>query len=439
MPSAARTSRCCSRWLPLLLAVCPIVVAAQPKGQLVDRILAVVGREAILQSEVIARTEQARQSGLMVDEAFTCAQLEDLMMEKLLVEQARIDSVTVEEAQVEAELDRRIRYFSSQIGGDKKLEEFYGKSIAEIKADFREQIQDQLLMQTMQQKITTDVRVTPRDVQRFYARIPADSVPFINSEVEYAQVMRIPKASLDEERRVRRKIEEYREGIVKGEKDFCTIAILYSEDPGSAKECGELGLVPSGVMVPEFDAVAMSLKEGDNARHVLMRPQVGAADLQQARTMLDTLLLSIRAGRIDFGTAAAEHSDDEESRGSNGVMIDPSSNSTRWELGGLDQQTFFVLDKLKPGEVSEPQLIVMPDGSKAYRLVKLLARTEPHRANLKDDYRLLQQAAEGQLRAKAMDAWVKDNLANTYVRIADDHAACPFEHEWVRIVTDIRD
>ncbi len=431
------------------------VVRAQPQSLLIDRVIAVVGREPILHSELVVKVEQARQQeGKMSDRELACSQLEDLLYEKLLVEQGHLDSVVVQEEQVNAELDRRIRYFAAQLGGEKKLEEFYGKTIAEIKSDFRPQVHDQLLVQSMQQKVTGDIRLTPRDVKRFYEKIPEDSIPFINVEVEYAQIVSIPKPGEEEDRRVRRKIEEFREAVAKGDKEFCTVAILYSEDLASAKECGELGLVPTGVMVPEFDAVAMSLKEGEvsqvfktqfgwhfmqlierrgeqyNARHVLMRPQVGSGDLQRSRALLDSLAREIKAGRLDFGKAAIDHSDDEESRGTNGVMIEPNNNSPRWDLSALDQQTFFVLDKLKPGEVSEPQLLVMPDGEKSYRLLRLIVRTEPHRANLKDDYRLIQQAAEGKLRSEAIDTWVSERLDGTYVRLSEEHATCPFMHTW---------
>ena len=437
-----------------MLLFAPLVGVAQPRALLIDRVVAVVGREAILHSELVGRVEQATQGQGSTDPAVRCNELEDLLYEKLLVEQGRLDSVVVDEAQVNAELDRRIRYFSQQLGGDEKLEAFYGKSITEIKDDFRQQVSDQLLVQTMQQKVSGEVRITPREVQRFYDRIPQDSIPFINAEVEYAEILRIPDPSEDEVRRVRRKIEEYREQVVNGTKDFCTVAILYSQDPGSARDCGELGLVPTGVMVPEFDAVAMSLKENEvsqvfetqfgwhfmqleerrgeqyRARHVLMRPQVGNADIQKERDLLDSLRNLILSGR-DMGQLALEFSDDEDSRGTSGAVIEPNSNSARWDMSALDQQTFFVLDKLKEGEVSEPQLIILPDGSKAYRLLKLNLRTAPHLANLKDDYRLMQQAAEGEARSKAIDTWVRDRLQATYVRIAPEHVTCNFLHEWV--------
>jgi peptidyl-prolyl cis-trans isomerase SurA len=444
---------CLSKLVVFLL---PFMAFGQKEGILIDRVIAVVGREAVLFSELRTRGEQAVQNGKALDRDGLCGALEDLLYEKLLIEQGRIDSVVIDKAQVDSELDRRIRYFAAQLGGDSKLEQFYGKTITEIRSEFREQVEDQLMVQHMQQSVTSDIRITPREVQRFFAKIPEDSVPLINAEVEYAMVLRIPKASEAEERRVRRKMEEFRESVQKGEKDICTVATLYSEDPQSAKECGELGMVPLGTMVPEFDAVAMSLKEGEvsqvfktqygyhfmqmverrgehyNARHVLMRPQVGAAELQSDRFLLDSLAKAVRDGRTTFGAVALAYSDDEEGKGNSGVVIEPSNNTARWDMGALDQQTFFVLDKLKVGEVSEPQLVVMPDGSKAYRILTLLVRSAPHRANLRDDYRMIQQAAEGEKRTKAVDQWVKEHLDATHVRLNEDYTTCPFEHDWAR-------
>ncbi len=435
-----------------------VLAPAMAQPVLIDHIVAVVGARPVLRSEIIARVEQSGAAG----EAAECGELEDLLYEKLLLEQGRLDSVVVEEAQVNAELDRRIRYFAAQLGGEKKLEEFYGKSVAEIRAEFREQVHDQLLVQQMQQRVTADVRVTPRDVEQFYRAIPADSVPFINSEVQYAQLLRVPQPSEEEDRRVRRRLDDYRRSVIDGERDFCTVAILYSEDPGSAKDCGDLGMVPTGVMVPEFDAVALSLKEGEisqvfktrygyhfmqlverrgeqyHARHMLMRPKVSNEDLRTQQLFLDSLRGRIVEQGADFGAMAATHSDDEESRDANGIMIDPATNSLRWDMSALDQQTFFVLDKLKPGEVSEPQLVVMPDGTKAWRLVRLIERTEPHKADLATDYHLIQQAAEGKLRAQAVDRWVKERLETTYVRLDPGFAACPFLHQWGRAGTDAR-
>lgn len=447
----------CSSLAAAFAALCNMAAFAQPQPLLIDQVIAVVGREAILHSELVVKVGQAQQQDPGAKDP-TCELLEDLLYAKLLVEQGKLDSVVVDEARVNQELDRRIGYYAQQLGGEAKLEEFYGKTITEIKAEFRTAVEEQLLVQQMQEKITSDLSMTPREVKRFFDRIPEDSIPLIGAEVEYAMLLRIPKPNEEEERRVRRKMEEFREAIVKGEKEFCTVAILYSEDPGSAKECGELGMVPTGVMVPEFDAVAISLKEGEvsqvfktqygwhfmqmierrgeqySARHVLMRPQVSSSDLQRQKIFLDSLRAVILDGKQDFGTACGSYSDDEESKGLNGMMIEPNSNSARWDISDLDQQVFFVLDKLKPGEMSEPQLLVLPDGSKAYRILKLNTRTDPHRATLREDYRLIQQAAEGKVRSEIIEKWITDHIGSTYVHVADDYKGCAFVHPWVKTV-----
>ncbi|MCB9193594.1 MAG: peptidylprolyl isomerase [Flavobacteriales bacterium] len=431
------------------------LATGQPQGELIDGIVGVVGREVVLYSDVVDHIQQLRQGNERVTDASICSGFEDMLFEKLLLDQARLDSVTVDESQVEAELERRVRYFVMQLGSQEKLEEFYGKSITEIKSEFHDQVKDQLLVQTMQGQVAGEVRVTPRQVEEYFKSLPADSLPYINAQVQFAEVLRRPRVSEEEDRRVRRKAEEFRESVVKGEKDFCTLAILYSEDPGSAKDCGELGLVPTGVMVPEFDAVALSLKEGEisqvfkteygyhfmqlierrgqqyNARHILLKPKVSTSDLIAAKDFLDSLAVLVRAGKLDFSAAATNNSDDEDSRNSGGVMIDPNTGGQKWPMGDLDQQTFFVIDKLDVGQISEPAIVVDPDGSKAYRLIRLLARTGPHQANLTDDYQLFQDAAERRSKQRIVDDWVKEKLGSTYVHVDPGYATCPFTHDWV--------
>lgn len=448
-------SACIERSLLALLVTLHVPFAeAQPVAELVDGIIGVVGKEVVLLSDLRSRVEQVRQQGGSITYDATCGELEGILFEKLLLDQARLDSVEVDEGQVQGELDRRIRYFILQLGSQEKLEEFYGKSIEEIKADFHDQVQEQLLVQQMQQQVGGGVRVTPRQVEQFYRSIPADSLPFINAQVEIAQVVRTPRVNEAEDRRVRQRMEDFRTSVVNGDKDFCTLAILYSEDPGSAKDCGELGLVPLGAMVPEFDAVAMSLKEGEtsqvfkttygyhfmqlverrgeqyNARHILLKPQVGSEDLSNARRYVDSLATLIRSGTLDFAEAAANSSDDEESRSNGGIMIEPNSNSSLWSIGDLDQQTFLVVDKLAVQQVSEPVVHTAEDGTKSFRILRLLRRTEPHKANLKDDYQLLLQAAENDLKGDAMDAWVREKLNATYIRVDAKYTGCPFLSDW---------
>lgn len=426
-----------------------------PQGRYIDGIIANVSGRIILYSDLAGRLEQMRQGGLTVTDTAACEELEDLLYQQLLLEQARIDSVVADEAQINAELDRRVSYFEQQIGGREKLEKFYGKSVTEIKADFHDQVAEQLLSQQMQHQIVGDKRVTPREVEQFFRSIPEDSLPFINAGVEFARVSIYATPTEEEDRRVKLRLDGYREAIVKGEKDFCTMAVLYSEDPGSAAQCGELGMVPPGVMVPEFDAVAMSLKDGEispvfatkygyhiiemverrgdryNARHILLSPKVSAADMEAAKSRLDSLVEAVRDGRLDFHVLAREYNEDEETKGTNGTVLEPNTNSTHWAIGDLDQRSFLVLDKLEQGQISQPTAFEDPDGKKGFRVFRLLKQTEPHRMDLVQDYPLVQQAAEARLRQRNVDEWVREKLKNTYVHIIGAYQGCKFEHGWL--------
>lgn len=463
MPWPTRMSNFRSWAVPILglLLMWPGAARAQdgglqpaPPGRYVDGIIANVAGRIILYSDLAGRMEQMRQGGMTVSDTVICDELEDLLYQQLLLDQARIDSVVADEVQVSAELDRRIGYFEQQIGGREKLEKFYGKSVTEIKADFHDQVAEQLLSQQMQQRIVGDKRVTPREVEEFFRSIPEDSLPFINAGVEFARIALYAEPTEEEQRRVKLKLEGYRESIVKGEKDFCTIAILYSEDPGSASQCGELGMVPQGVMVPEFDAVAMSLKDGEvspvfstkygyhivemierrgdryNARHILLSPKVSVLDLEKVKDRLDSLVAQVRDGKLDFNVLARDLNEDEETKGTNGVLLEPNSNGTHWAIGELDQRTFLILDKLEPGQISQPTAFEDPDGKKGFRVYRLIKRTEPHRMDLVEDYPLVQQAAEAQMRQRTVDEWVREKLKSTYVSIIDAYQGCKFEHDW---------
>lgn len=452
------------RFLPLLiggaLAASPLCAQDSlrqqlPQGRYIDGVIANVSGRIILYSDLANRLEQAKQNGVTVTDELACEQFEELLYQQLLLDQARIDSVVAEPAQVNAELEQRIAYFEQQIGSREKLEKFYGKTVTEIKADFYDQVADQLLSQRMQEKIVGRQRITPREVEQFYNSIPADSLPFINAAVELARISITAKPTELEQRKVRQKLEEYRESIVRGEKDFCTIAILYSQDPGSAGQCGELGMVPQGVMVPEFDAVAMSLKDGEvspvfhtrfgyhimqmierkgdryNARHILLTPTVTPADMAAAKTRLDSLMTLVRDGAIGFDEVATKYNDDEETKGTNGLLLEPYSNAARWAIGDLDQKTFLVVDKLEVGQISQAIQYEEADGTKGYRVFRLIKRTEPHRMELVQDYPLVERAAEASLKQREVEAWVRNKLRDTYIKVSEDFQGCRFEHPWL--------
>ncbi len=429
---------------------------AQGDVKIVDGIVGVVGDEIILRSDVENQKIQARAQGMIYGSDANCLVMEDLLYEKLLLHQGGEDSVEVSETQIYNELDKRINAFIEQIGSREKLEEYYGKSIAEIKDDFYEVLHKQMIVQQVQYSITADVKVTPSQVRDYFYSIPEDSLPLINAEVEVAHIVKYPPENIEETRRVRQRLRDYRDEIQRGEKDFATIAVLYSEDPGSAVRGGELGMQSRGTFVPEFDAVALSLAEGEisdvfeteygfhimqlierrgeryNARHILFKPRVSNEDLNKARIEMDHILSLIFADSLSFAEAAVLHSDDDASKNQNGNIINPATGGARWDMSNLDPQIFLTIDTMQVDEISKPAYMQSRDGKKAYRLIQLKRRTEPHRANLKDDYHIIQDATRAQLSGDAISEWISRRISVTYIEISDDFKQCSFEYEWAK-------
>ena len=443
------------KWqLLLLLAVLlPAVSFAQPKS--IDKIVAVVGDKAILLSDVEAQAMQVEQQGGAKDPDLRCNVLEDMIVQKLLLNQAEKDSVVVSDSQVDGELNKKIRYFVGQIGSVEKLEAYLGKSIVQIKDDFRERIRDQLIVQQMQGKIAGDVKVSPSEVRAYFDRIPADSIPFIESEIQVAQILKKPPVNQAERERVRKELAEIRQKIVDG-RSFASMAAFYSEDAVSAARGGELGFMNRGDLVPEFEATAFALKgkeiseivetsfgfhiiqmierrgETINVRHILISPKASSTDLDQARLKLDSISQQIRLGKISFDEAALKFSDDADSKNNGGVMINAATGSTWFEVSQMDQSLFFVVDKLKIGELSDPVPVRVGDKKESYRVAMLKARTEPHRANLKDDYQKIQQAAEAEKKEKLVSEWIERKRQSFFIKIDPEYANCPFQNSWTQ-------
>ncbi len=440
------------KYIPFILAVlCGVQMMAQKK--VLDQIEAVVGDEIILMSEIENQIISYQSQGMLIDQNTRCQLFEEMLFQKLLLNQAKIDSVEVTDAQVESEMNRRLRYFISQIGSEKKLEEYYQKSIAEIKDEFRELVKEQMLAQQMQQKITGNVRVTPSEVKEFYETLPKDSIPLINSQVEIAQIM--IKAPISEQAKLaaREEIEAIRKRILNGE-SFSTLAVLYSDDQGSAIKGGELGFTGRAEFVPEFSAVAFSLKgneisevvetqfgyhiiqlikrEGEkvNVRHILIKPKIETADLEKAEKKARKIYQMLLSDTVSFATVAEKFSDDDESKNNGGLIINPQTGSSLFDIDQVSPQLFFIIDKMQPGEISEPVAFEMPDGTKGFRIVKLVKRTEPHRASLKTDYDMLQQAALNNKKNQVLTRWIAKKTQSTYIQISDTYKNCSFENDW---------
>jgi len=443
------------RTLLVLVAACSLLpLRAQPsEGKVIDEVVAVVGSNMIRFSDIENQYIQFRMQGnIEGSRAMRCQVLENLLFQKLLINQAVLDSVEVTDAQVDAEMDRKLRYFINQIGSREKLEAYYKKSIPEIKEEFRDAIRDQLVVETMQANITRDVKVTPSEVKRYYETIPADSLPMINTEVEIGQIVKKPPISPEEKLAARTRIGDLRKRIQNGE-SFTALAALYSEDPGSTAKGGELGFVGRGELFPPFEAAAFALKKGElseiveteagyhiiqlierrgdmvNARHILIKPKVSSDALAKAQQDLINVASLIAMDSLSFGAAALKHSDDP-SKNNGGLMVNPMTGTTRFEVSQLDPSLFFVVDKLEVGKVSEPVLMKTEEGAQAYRLLYVRTKSQPHRANLTDDYTRIQEWALQDKQARVIQEYINRKTRNTYIRINERYRDCPFNYRW---------
>ena len=423
--------------LTILLSALLGSAVVQAQSNVVDKVVAIVGSGIVTKSQLESQYLQYASRGEKAEpEKVKCKLLEQLMFQKLLLAQAQKDSIVVSDAQVEQELERRIKYFISQFGSEQKFVDYYSKSIEDFKSEMRDDIKELLLAQKMQAKITEEITVSPSEVRAYYNSLPKDSLPFINEEVEIGQIVKKPPVTLEAKRIAREKLQGYREQIVNG-KDFAAFAALYSEDPGSASKGGEYDSLKRGVFVPEFEAVAFQLKPNEisqvfetnfgfhiiqllarrgeevDLRHILITPKFSFDDLQRAKSILDSLYRVIKHDSLDFREAASRFSDDEEGRMSGGLVVNPMTGATKFEkadLGQFDPTLAFTIDRLKVKEVTEPTITTTKDGKQAYRILYLKSRSEPHKANLKDDYQRIQAAALNEKQQRLIKTWIKKRL-----------------------------
>ncbi|MDD3636815.1 MAG: peptidylprolyl isomerase [Bacteroidales bacterium] len=426
---------------------------AQQK-QVIDQVAAVVGKNVILQSDIENQYIQYRlQRGISGSaETIRCQILEDLLFQKLMLNQAEIDSVEVTDEQINQEMERRLRYFINELGSQEKLEAYYNKSTNEIKNELRRLVKDQMLVQEVQNGIMNSVEVTPSEIKNYYRTMPSDSIPMVNTEYEIAQIVKKPPISIDEKLKVKERLFDLRKRILEGER-FSTLAVLYSEDPGSARKGGELGFYGRGELYPEFEAVAFTLKDGEiseiveteagfhiiqmierrgeyvNVRHILLMAKVSPVALEKAKNELDSIAIQIRSGELSFEDAVEKYSDDE-AKGKSGLLLNPYTGSTLFEADDLDQQVSFVIDKLQLGELSDPVPMITEEGKDAYRLLMLKRKTTPHKANLRDDYNRIQVWALQKKKQEAVDNWIREKSNSAYVRINENFTDCDFDYNW---------
>ncbi|MCQ2307468.1 MAG: peptidylprolyl isomerase [Bacteroidales bacterium] len=437
----------------VLLVFCKTDIYAQ-EAQVIDRVVAVVGQNIILQSDIEQQYMQYRLQGGIKGSAHSirCRILEDLLFQKLLLNQAELDSIEITPEQIENEVSQRIKYFVSQLGSEEALEKMYSKTMAEIKEEMTTILKNRYLSDQVQAKIVEGVLATPADVRDFYRDIPKDSIPMINSEYEIAELVKKPPITLDEKLAVKDKLYQLRTRILKGER-FSTMALLYSEDPGSAKKGGELGFHGRGEFAPEFEATAFTLKEGEisevietefgfhilqlierrgdyvNVRHILMTVKVSPEALQKAYFELDSIANLIRNDSMTFDEAVRKFSD-EDDKVSGGVLVNEMTGSTLFAPEDLDQSVSVVINRLAVGEVSGPVPMKTKKDKDAYRLLLIKKKTKPHKANLKDDYALIQQWTMQKKREEAVNKWIKAKSNKSFVSICDDFCDCEFQFDW---------
>jgi len=436
-----------------IVTICSSTIYAQ-QAQVIDKIVAVVGNNIIMQSDIEEQYMQYRMQGGIKGSASSirCEILEDMLFRKLMLNQAELDSITVSDEQIDSEVDRYIRYYLSQFGSQEKLEKYYDKPMKDIKNDLRDMLKEKQLMEEVQRKIVEGVNATPSDVREFYNNIPKDSIPMVSAQYEIAELVKKPPITLDEKLAVKERLYGLRSRILKGER-FSTMALLYSEDPGSAKKGGELGFKGRGELVPEFEAAAFALKDGEisevveteygyhiiqlierrgdyiNVRHILLTVRVSPEALQTAYNELEYIADLIRKDSLSFDEAVKVHSD-EDDKTNGGYLINPVTGGTLFAAEDLDQQVSVVINRLQVGEVSDPVPMKTKNDKDAYRLLMIKKKTTPHKANLKEDYALIQQWTMQKLRQDAINKWIDAKSSKAYVKISDDYKDCDFNFDW---------
>lgn len=437
------------------------IFAQGSEPKVIDKIVAQIGDEIILLSDLQNQRIQLMQSGSNGDKQTDCAILEEFMYEKLLVNQAKIDSVVVDDSQVNREMEERLRYIAGQIGSIEKLEEFYGKSVAKIKAEFFELIKKRLLADEMKRTITENVKVTPKEVEKFFKGLPKDSIPYINSKVTVAHIVIYPKITQKDKDKAFNQLTKIKGEIERSEQRFGTAATRYSDDPGSKISGGDLGWQTRGTMVPEFESALFSLKQdeisevietqygyhiiqllerkGDNfhCRHILIIPKVSDQALVKAATTIDSVHLAISNGSMSFEDASRRYSDDEKSKFNGGQIVNPYSGDYLWDIqniNDIDPQMSRIIERMSVGKFSTPSLYDnYQEQKQGIRIVRLIAKSEPHIASLATDRQLIEMAALNEKRQVIIDAWIESKISGNYVQIDKSYLkACKFKYSWIR-------
>ena len=441
----------------IFLIFIPFSLTAQ-QPFIIDQIVAIVGSKGIKQSDIENGYVQARSSGVGDYANLKCEIFESLLKQKLLVNQAMLDSIVIPESQVDGELSNRLNMEISRVGSIEKIEKQYNKTISQIKEDFRESMHEMLLVQKMQQTIVEKMKITPTEIKSFYNKLPKDSIPTVESHFQFAQLAMYPAYSEQSILEVKDKLLNLRKRIQAGE-SFAALAAFYSEDEGTAKKGGETGLTSKNDFDdPEYAKVAFSLnKPGDvsriveskfgflimqliehvgdrvNARVILLKPKPDPEAVFKVKSLLDSVANVIRKGSVTFEAAVKLYSMDEDTRFNGGLLVNPATGATQFTREQIAPADYYAVKNLKVGEVSAPYESRDKNNKVFFKVVTLISQTESHKANLKDDYDLVQDMAKNYKRASILDNWFAEKIKTTYISIDNEFKNCTFSiNGWLK-------
>lgn len=438
-------------------ALSAMMVAAQ--NNIAEEVAWVIGDDPIYKSEIEQAYREFQQDRIPINGDPYCVIPEQIAIQRLYLHQAEIDTVEVAEAMVQQSVDGQINYLISNLGSREKVEQYFRKPMPEIREQYATQMRDRYRVGQVQQSLTKNLKVTPSDVRRYYSSLPEDSIPFVPLQVEVQVITINPAIPRQEIDAVKARLRDFSDQITRGESDFSTLAILYSEAPESVRG-GEIGFMGRGQLVPEYAAVAFNLndpkkvskiveteygfhiiqlieKRGDriNTRHILLRPKVAEKDLIDAVTRLDSVRTDIVDNKkFSFEEAARFISQDKDTRYSNGVMVNQNTGTTKFQMSELPQEIARAVSTMQPGEISKAFIMKDPKRDRdQVVLVKLTNRIDAHRANLADDYQQLKEMYENSKKSEILKDWLEEKIRNTYVRIEDGWRGCDFVHQgWIK-------
>jgi peptidyl-prolyl cis-trans isomerase SurA len=442
-------------FLSLLLAFGPTVIAQR---NVVDEVVWVVGDEAILLSDVEEQRLRAEYEGTPIPGNPYCYIPEQLALQKLYLDQARIDSINIDDKQVQQQVEQRINYLMGQLGSPEKVEAYFGKPMDAIRDNMSDMVRNQLTIQQEQHKIVGDIKPTPAEVRRFFNQLPADSIPMIPEEVEVQVISVSPKVRQSAIDAVKNRLYDFQKRVESGESSFSTLAVLYSEDMESAKRGGELGYMGKGQLVPEYAEVAFALKDPTkvsrivksdygyhiiqlidrkddrvNTRHILLKPEIYLADRDSAKRAMDSLANTIRLGKMPFEAAVSLYSTDKNTKNSEGLLTNPATGDTKFNLKELSPYIASVISPMNIGEISRTFAMKNSNGDDVYTIVKLKNRVVQHKANMSDDYITLKNMYVSYKSEEKLHDWIAEKQKNIYVKIGDKWKDCDFQYpDWIK-------